>query len=151
MKIWLSLTILLFLILVDQGIKFLISTLDLTSKTWLGSIGVWHNSGAIFSVGLPNYVTLSLSLVAITGLLYGWYYYSYVRLLKSNLVPFGLMLLIAGGLSNIVDRLYIGAVRDFIAIDMLNLYMNLADVYIIFGSMMVISSFYGLGIRRKKV
>ncbi len=58
---------------------------------------------------------------------------------RRKLALMGLAFIFAGGLSNIIDRLLIGCVRDFIKILNFPIF-NLADVFITFGVVLAIFS-----------
>lgn len=87
------------------------------------------NFGLAFSV---NFGTLTNILILSAAILFFVYYY-----LKNNLRASGagnmvFILIIAGAISNIIDRLYLGYVRDFIDLG-LGFTFNLADVFIAVG------------------
>jgi lipoprotein signal peptidase len=46
---------------------------------------------------------------------------------------FGLLLILSGGLGNLLDRILFGSVRDFIYYPILNFYGNLADILLVLG------------------
>ena len=57
----------------------------------------------------------------------------------------GLLIILSGAISNIIDRILNGYVIDFIYLNYRGLYwpaFNFADIYITLGIMMILSSFF---------
>lgn len=61
---------------------------------------------------------------------------------------FGILLIIAGGISNIIDRLYFGCVIDFINLKIWPVF-NLADIYITIGTIAIIMKHVTYNIKQK--
>ena len=81
-----------------------------------------------FSLPLPSFIMYAIYLILLVSLV-AWY----ARLpIKDNATTFSVILIMAGALSNIFDRITLGYVRDFIFIFWGNIF-NIADVYIIAG------------------
>ena len=106
--------------------------LDQTSK-WLAlrlpSVYTVHNQGAAW--GLFSHYTGILIIIGSLVSLYGL-----ITLYNSDRPAWGLCLLIAGAIGNTLDRLYHGAVIDFIAIGPFPVF-NLADSFISIGIFMM--------------
>lgn len=53
---------------------------------------------------------------------------------------FGLLLILTGGLANLLDRIIFGSVRDFIYYPMFGFYGNLADIFLVVGVLISLAS-----------
>ncbi len=106
----------------------LVVLLDQVSKVVFVSKAV--NTGGVFGVG-KDWAWTILSLVALVVL--GWV------LVKSEKVVerYGLVIILASGLSNLIDRVVLGGVRDFIFWPILNVYGNVADLLLMIGVVVV--------------
>lgn len=114
-------------------------TLDLLSKylvfyngfelgnNWLG-IQLFKNYNAFFSFPLSNNWVIGINLIVLGFLLKST---PKIIVKHNERELFARLLIIAGGISNILDRFFLGYARDFIAI--LTGFYNLADVYILMG------------------
>jgi len=103
------------LIGLDQGVKYLVS------RYFPGDIT--QNLGIIFGIKLPHtsyFVFFFLLLIAILFWLSG------VR----KILP--LVFIFGGGISNLLDRIFFGYVRDFVNLKFLPIF-NLADIFIVLG------------------
>lgn len=110
------------LVVVDQIVKW-----------WAVSthIGV-RNRGVFLGILPGTMITIALfSLWLIMALILQKYQHSQVFL------PYGLIL--AGGLSNLIDRLIYGAVIDMIHYPIVHVYGNMADIFIVIGCIWLIS------------
>ena len=95
---------------------------------------VWYeNIGIAFSLPLPYWIAVGLIILVLLILIKLWWQapgqLAYYR--------WGLLLAIGGGLSNLVDKLSLGFVRDFVSIWILPVF-NLADVFIFVGVVLII-------------
>jgi lipoprotein signal peptidase len=121
--VWIAL--LLALIVIDQLVKNLAQS----------SIQILYNEAFAFSLRVPiilMYVVYGTVIIAISH---------YVNKNFSRLTSFALFgwtLILAGGLSNVGERIILGSVRDFIPL--LGGTLNLADLFIIAGIIVVIIS-----------
>lgn len=106
--------------------------LDQLSKYWASTAGfqVVCNRGIAFGIGSVGFVAPILVLVIIFWLL------ARERLFYSRV---GLVLIFGGGVTNLIDRIYFGCVRDFIAISNFPTF-NLADSSITVGALIVLFS-----------
>lgn len=115
------------LILIDQITKLVFSSRDF----FFGPLHVHSvkNFGLAFSVNfgmLPNLILIILAL-----LFFLYYYFSFRNQLGFFTKIF-FILIFAGALSNLIDRLYLGYVRDFLDLG-LGFTFNLADVFLAVG------------------
>jgi len=100
----------------------------------------FENTGVAFGIGAGQawgqWVFSGLKIVIIAGLT--WFYYKRIpgseESHKSWLIRIPLILIVAGGLGNLVDRLTLGYVRDMLMFEFINFpIFNLADVYVVVG------------------
>jgi signal peptidase II len=115
------------LIILDQITKLVFSSRDFVF--WLVSIQPVKNYGLAFGLDfglLPNLILVILALGFFI------YYYFTNRYEFGWLLKFMFMLIFAGAISNLIDRLYLGYVRDFINLG-LGFTFNLADAFLVIG------------------
>lgn len=133
------------IIIIDQLSKFLVRSRFLQSQR-LPIIGEYlyltfvKNRGAAFGIlsGHRNFFIL----ITIIFLFFIFYLYK-TELPKTISVQLALVFLLGGSISNLIDRLLLYYVTDFIAFDLFKFYqlpvINIADIFIFFG--VVILSF----------
>lgn len=100
-------------------------SLDQFSKYIIRREGGFYicNKGIAFGIDLPEKMIWTLSLLII----FSFIILLFRKTLRKN--PFLLALILAGALSNLIDRLYFSCVIDFIDLKFWPVF-NLADVYI---------------------
>lgn len=117
--------IILFLIFLDQITKY---SVDMPIK----------NAGIAFGIPIQLVGIILMNVLLLILLLY----FAEKELnLSSKLAQYLLVLVFAGGISNLIDRLYHGYVIDFISIWIWPTF-NFADIYITIGILLLII-FYG--------
>lgn len=82
-----------------------------------------------------NYILLSINSIIIIFL---WQYFINKRIIAGSLI-------MGGALGNVIDRIYHGAVFDFISLHYMDYYFaifNLADLFINIGALLLILSFF---------
>lgn len=139
-KITIPLTIVL-LIVLDQLVKWtIVSNIKLGEvKGFIPSImslTYLQNTGAAFSI-LENqqWLFTIITLLVIGGAI--WYLIKNIK--GSFWLISGLTLIIAGGLSNFIDRLRQGFVVDMFQVDFINFAVfNVADTYLTFGVLIML-------------
>ncbi|MGW8185411.1 MAG: signal peptidase II [Candidatus Moraniibacteriota bacterium] len=115
-----------FLILVDQGVKYLIRHSD----------GFYIcNKGISFGFLLPNYVFYPL-VVAIFVVAF-MYLLGKINFKEFSLNKIGIALILGGAIANLIDRYNHGCVIDFINLGFFPVF-NLADIFITAGAIMII-------------
>lgn len=127
--------------------------LDLLLKVWAqenlmgqpgfslisGILGLTYleNSGVAFGMfanaAWGQWAFSILKIVVIIGL--AWYYYARIPFEKRHwLIRVPLILVVSGGMGNLVDRITLGHVRDMLTFEFMNFpVFNLADVYVVIG------------------
>lgn len=143
----LCLIVILIIVLIDQTSKLYINSLidegeSIEITSFIKLIEVW-NSGISFGIcsALPHG---SFFLSAVSILIIGILAY---LIYKSNdqLTYLGFSLMIGGAIGNVIDRIYWGAVYDFIYFHIGNWYwpaFNLADLFIVCGIFTLLYKWY---------
>lgn len=149
---WLLMVVAALLLALDQGVKWMVATNlplgeRITVTTWFNLVHVL-NPGASFSfladaggwqrhaltaVGVAVSVALAVSL---------W------RGIRSRLETIAFVGLIGGALGNVVDRLRIGAVVDYLDLHWRDLHwpaFNLADIFIVGSAALLVLAAFGPG------
>lgn len=88
------------------------------------------NTGAAY--GIFGDSTVMLSAVSILFII-GFVLFDIFNHKNDWLYVFGIGLIISGAIGNLVDRLFLGYVRDFISIKLFSFVFNLADLFITAG------------------
>lgn len=125
------------LIFIDQITKYLIDTNLILNKQYpiiKGFLNITsaHNYGAAFSILTGN--TILLILISIITL---YYLYKYLKN-KTKLYKY---ILFAGIIGNLIDRLFLGYVRDFLDFKIINYnypIFNISDIFICIGILLLI-------------
>ncbi len=129
------------LVLMDQIIKIVISTKLYNSTIMLIphvlNLTYVQNTGAAFGIG-SNSTSMFIAVnIVVIGLI--TYFIFSKKEEISNPILIALYLIIAGGISNLIDRIVRGFVIDYIDISPLIKYpvFNLADVFIVIGCIII--------------
>ncbi len=109
---------------------FLFLLIDQASK--LSATDIFKNYDFAFSIKLPQTLIYSIYLILLAAL--GYWFINKAQKNWQNKIAF--VLILSGALSNIVERIYLGYVRDFIYI--YNGVFNIADFFIISGIVILI-------------
>ena len=88
------------------------------------------NTGAAY--GIFGDSTVMLSVVSILFII-GFVLFDIFNHKNDWLYIFGIGLILSGAIGNLVDRLFLGYVRDFISIKLFSFVFNLADLFITAG------------------
>ena len=125
-----------FLLLLDQLLKYLTRTeLDTPRyliKPWLG-LEYFGNPGIAFSLPIPNAAIVVATPLIILGLAL-----LLVNKQRHPIFSCGLTLILAGAVSNFIDRVIFGVTIDYLRV--LTGVLNLADVAIVTGAVLLILS-----------
>lgn len=129
------------LVLMDQIVKIVIST-KLYNSTILLIPHVLNliyvqNTGAAFGIGSNSTAMFIAVNIIVIGLIVYFIFSKKEEI--SNSILIALHLIIAGGISNLIDRIIRGFVIDYIDISQLIKYpvFNLADVFIVIGCIII--------------
>lgn len=141
-KVWLIITIMLLMIIIDQLIKIYVSNNIYNSSITLinGFLNLTYveNTGGAFGIGNNNIVFFIIVNIIIIGVL--------VKLLISKtegintITLISISLIIAGGIGNLIDRIFRAHVIDYIDITPLIKYpvFNFADICVVIGITLII-------------
>ena len=119
----------------------LVLCVDLFSKAWMRTSGAGIcNEGVSFGITwMSESATIAISaFLILAGLVY-LVSLRVGRSIEMNGMWLGLVLMIAGGLSNVVSRVIWGCIVDWISLGIAGLYFNFADVMIDLGLVLFIA------------
>ena len=121
------------LILIEQAIKILIKQIGNIGNGFIRIENV-NNPGIAFGINPENTSNIMLVIVVI-GIIINFICQQKDKIdLKTSI---SLSLIIAGGISNLIDRIFRGAVFDFIRIGNFPIF-NLADCFIVIGWILLV-------------
>jgi signal peptidase II len=124
-------------VFLDQISKWMAAQAFISGSSWgipFFSLKYEQNTGIAWSIPVPAFILLPLNL-AILGLA-GWYAWKYFDL-KLKISQIAIILILSGGLGNIIDRILLGYVRDFIAVGWWPVF-NLADAFLCIGIFLIL-------------
>lgn len=123
-----------FFLFIDQLLKYFARTHPMFTyyldTRWLG----WEyfaNTGIAFSIPLPSFITILITPLVLLALFIAWN----TRVDKTPRFYFGATLIIAGAVSNFIDRILFNATIDYLRI--LTGVINLADVMVVGGGVLL--------------
>ncbi|MGI6136323.1 MAG: signal peptidase II [Clostridiales bacterium] len=97
-----------------------------------------QNTGASFGIFKGNAIILAIISLIIIIVVFIIQMFSLTKL-KDKTFRFGLILIVAGGIGNIVDRFLLGHVRDFIYFELIDFpVFNIADSCLTIGCVLII-------------
>ena len=141
-KLFCILTIIILVILIDQIFKLLIINNLYGSSMQLirGILNLTYveNTGVAFGIGKNSKLILILVNIVIIGTLIS---YVYLKKDKMNKIKLdAILVIIGGGASNLIDRIFRGFVIDYIDINPLFKYpvFNIADICIVLGVILIV-------------
>lgn len=113
------------LVIVDQVTKIVFDYKNITVINGVFSFTWSHNTGAGFSVLEGK--TLLLIFTTIAFLIF-IFVFNYFQKNKNGLYKTSMALIISGAIGNLIDRIFLGYVRDFLSFDLINFpIFNFAD------------------------
>ena len=123
--------IIIILILIDQAIKFVIPKDEHILIPGLLKITYSQNTGGAFSIGSNNLAQIIIINIIILGFAIRFLIVNYEK--TNILTKCSLYLIIAGGLSNLINRIFLGYVIDYInVVDFIKFpIFNIADIFIV--------------------
>ena len=94
--------------------------------------------------GIRNYkaafgINFSLSLIIIVSLCVILISLYYLKNSEERFIVYGLMFVLSGSIGNLIDRIFLGYVRDFIFVWVIPTF-NIADVFNLFGVVLLLGS-----------
>ena len=121
------------IILIDQLTKFLLLNKNFTIIPNFLNITYTENRGGAFGIGTSTIITI-ISIIIIVGILI---YIIHERKKNINYIPF--ILILAGSIGNLIDRICKGFVVDYIDINLFNYpAFNIADICIVLGVLIIL-------------
>lgn len=90
------------------------------------------NSGAVFSLPIPTPAIAALSALVMAGILV------FTLRSRSPLGDTGAALVLLGGLSNLIDRIRLGAVVDIFSVGLAT--FNVSDMMVVLGALLILRS-----------
>lgn len=119
-----------------DGNRFYLGLLlaDLLLKSLCLNFGrVVFNSGVGLGIGDGVYLQIfGVRVLAFGAILVLWWWW------RTKMIGVGERLVIIGGISNLIDRVLYGKVVDYLHFSQLNLWLNLGDIYITLGAVLII-------------
>ena len=124
------------IILIDQLSKVFLINKSFTIIPNVLDITYTQNYGAAFGIG-TKYIIMLISVIIIVGIL------TYIIHEKNKITSFSpYILILAGSIGNLIDRLFRGYVIDFIDLDFMNFpIFNIADICITLGVCILLVNF----------
>jgi signal peptidase II len=138
---WISAAIAVLLIVIDQMTKILIKS-NFTEGSSVSIIPNFldftyiTNQGAAFGMLQgQRWIFLSVTTIIIVAAIY----MLVTNKIRGKLLVFAAMLIVAGGIGNMIDRIFRGYVIDFINVRFVNFYVfNVADSCVCIGASLII-------------
>ncbi len=135
-KLLIVLILTLILIIIDQFIKFIVIKNNYNGTIIMDnllSITYVENTGGAFGVAQNNILTFIVTNIIVLGIIIRFIFIQKDRINLQTLIM--LILILAGGISNVIDRIFRGFVVDFINLLPITNFpkFNLADMYITMG------------------
>lgn len=124
------------IILLDQIIKAILIEKNIILIPNLLSFTYTQNTGTAFGMGNNNTIIIIILNVIVIGIIIKFLKERKDQIELNTLAP--LVLILAGGISNLFDRIFRGYVIDFIDVNLLNFpNFNIADISIIIGILLL--------------
>lgn len=121
------------IIIIDQIVKGLMINKYATIIPGILNFTYTKNIGAAFGIGTPT-IVLIVNIVLVIGIIIAIMKF---KNLITNYIP--VTLLLAGGIGNLIDRIFRGYVIDFIDVNLFDFpNFNIADICIVFGVIVII-------------
>ena len=133
------------IILLDQITKAILSGKNLIIIPNILNFTYTENTGVAFGIGSSNLILIIISNIVVLGIII-----KFIKERKEQVnfsILFSLVLILSGGIGNLIDRIVKGYVIDFIDVNLFNFpNFNVADISIIIGIgillIVIIKSFF---------
>lgn len=129
------------LLIIDQCTKIYISNVNYVQGiNGFFSLRFAKNTGGAFGIGQDDTIMFILTNIIVLGLIIRFIKFQISHIDKKTIIS--LVLVLAGGISNFVDRIFRGYVVDYIDISQFIKFpiFNLADIYIVIGWILLVFS-----------
>ena len=138
------------IILLDQITKAILSGKNLIIIPNILNLTYTENTGVAFGIGSNNLILIIISNIVVLGIIM-----RFIKERKEQVnfsILFSLVLILSGGIGNLIDRIVKGYVIDFIDINLFNFpNFNIADISICIGIISLIVILYKSILKEKKV
>lgn len=119
------------IVILDQLSKMLMLNTEITIIPNFLNFTYTQNIGIAFGIGNNMLAILIINVIILTSILV---FLVLKRKKLDNITYTGLILILAGGMSNMIDRIFNGYVIDFIDVNIFNFpHFNIADISIVVG------------------
>ena len=133
------------IIVLDQITKAILSGKNLIIIPNILNFTYTENTGVAFGIGSSNLILIIISNIVVLGIII-----KFIKERKEQVnfsILFSLVLILSGGIGNLIDRIVKGYVIDFIDVNLFNFpNFNVADISIIIGIgillIVIIKSFF---------
>lgn len=122
---WLYLTLFCIFLLFDQITKIVLDGKEIRLIEGVFILKSSHNFGAGFSILTgKGWLLILLTIVFLIGILT----FNYFQKTKNSLYKWSMALIVSGAIGNLIDRIFLGYVRDFLFFELINFpIFNVAD------------------------
>ena len=135
----------IFISLLDQITKVILIGRNITIIPNILNFTYTENTGVAFGIGSSNLILIIISNIVVLGIII-----KFIKERKEQVnfsILFSLVLILSGGIGNLIDRIVKGYVIDFIDVNLFNFpNFNVADISIIIGIgillIVIIKSFF---------
>lgn len=125
------------IILIDQIVKIILLGKNIEVIPNILNITYTENTGVAFGIGANNFFMIIIINVMILGVIIKYIKDKQEQINLKVLIP--LILILSGGIGNLIDRIFRGYVIDFIDINIFNFpNFNIADISITLGIIILI-------------
>ena len=140
-KFLIVVAVILFLVLIDQVMKIVGTNYNGKIIPGILNFTTVHNTGGAFGVGQNSTFTFIITNIIVLGIIIKFMLMQEQQIDKKTY--FSLCLILAGGIGNVIDRLFRGYVVDFIDVSPMFSFpkFNIADIYIVLGWILLAAFF----------
>ena len=140
----------IFIILLDQITKAILIGKNITIIPNILNFTYTENTGVAFGIGSSNLILIIIVNIVVLGIII-----KFIKERKEQVnfsILISLILILSGGIGNLIDRIVRGYVIDFIDVNLFNFpNFNIADISICIGIISLIVILYKSILKEKKV